>query len=318
MSVLKTDYKDDIINSDFAEDRKFVETMNADGSHSYSDVTPYTQEGDEYGAKQINHENMHTNYAIEAADCTYKGADLTERFAEEIAGYSNAWKWIKARIEAANFDGLHIGDYIPMYMGDNLIKMQIAGMDTYYKGLDGYQGHHIDWISEDLYPEGVQWIATNNNGTATDEAPYLNSSVKAFLDELVSVLPIEVREVISGKQFLLEGRYSAAGVLTDSTSWKWKDLGKLWIPSEYEVFGSCVWGTPRWSAGLTVQYPLFANSMRNRIKGVNGEGNRYHWWLLTVPSGMDKAACVVAVTGHGTYAPITAEYRVPICFRISE
>ena len=318
MSVLKTDYKDDIINSEFAEDRKYVEVMNADGSHSYSDVTPYTQEGDEYGAKQINHENTHTNYAIEAADCLYNGADLTVRFAEEIAGYANAWKWIKARIEAANFDGLHIGDYIPMYMGDVLMKMQIAGIDTYYKALDVRQGHHIDWISESLYPDTVKWGTTNNNGISIDEAPFMSSNVKTFLDGLEGLLPTEVKEIISIKQFLLEGRYSASGVLTDSTSWRWRKLGKLWLPSEYEIFGSCVWGTPKWSLGVTVQYPLFANSMKNRIKGVDGDNERYHWWLLTAASGMSDAACVVAVTGHGTYAPITSEYRVPICFRISE
>ena len=105
MSILKTDYKDDVINTDLAADRKFGEVANEDGTFSYNDVTPYTQEGDEYGAEQINHENMHTNYAIEAADRTYEGVDLTQRFAEEIAGYANAWRWIKARLAARNVDG---------------------------------------------------------------------------------------------------------------------------------------------------------------------------------------------------------------------
>lgn len=318
MSVLKTDYKEDIINAEFAANRKFAETMNEDGSRSYSDVTPYTQEGDEYGAKEINHENTHTNYAIEAADRTYEGADLTVRFAEEIAGYANVWKWIKGRIVAANFDGIHIGDYIPIYMGEHLIKMQIAGLDTYYKSADKAIGHHIDWVSKDCYPETVQWNEVdNNNGTADEAAPYLKSTVKAFLDGLVAKLPAEVQEVISSKRFLLENRYSASGVLTDSTSWAWADLGKLWIPSEYEVIGNCIWATRAYGAGQAVQYPIFANSSKNRIKGLGDGGERVTWWLLSVHGGSSTEACNVGgecADGNNC----SNAYAVPICFRITE
>lgn len=319
MSVLKTDYKNDVINSEFAADRKFAEIANGDGSYSYNDVTPYTQEGDEYGAEQINFENTHTNYAIEAADRTYEGTDLTVRFAQEIAGYSNVWRWIKARIAAVNFDGLHVGDYIPIYMGSYLMKMQIAGIDTYYRTTPGELGHHIDWISKDCYPQGVQWnTENNNNGTAEITAPYLKSTVKSFLDGLVSKLPTEVQEVISSKTYLLENRYSASGVITNSTYWGWADLGKLWIPSEYEVFGSCAWATMPWGNGQGVQYPIFANSWRSRIKGVNDGGARASWWLLTVCGGVSEYATLVS--GEGAIGNILCSdaLQVPICFRITE
>lgn len=319
MSILKTDYKDDVINTELAADRKFGEVANEDGTYSYNDVTPYTQEGDEYGAKEINHENTHTNYAIEAADHTYQGVDLTERFAEEIAGYANSWRWIKARIAAANFDGLHIGDYIPIYMGDYLIKMKIAGMDTYYKTTDDQLGHHIDWISEDCYPDTVQWFTSNNNnGTADEAAPYLKSTVKKFLDGLVSKLPTEVKEVISDKRFLLESRYSASGTLTDSTAWAWKDLGKLWIPSEYEVFGSCVWASNPYGSGQAVQYPIFANGFINRIKKAGDGGGRAYWWLLSVCSGSSIGACTVSGNGNAHNYNCSYAIRVPVCFRIKE
>lgn len=319
MAILKTDYKDDVINAELAADRKFGEITNSDGTKSYNDVTPYTQEGDEYGAKQINFENIHTNYAIEAADRTYSGADLTKRFAEEIAGYANAWRWIKARIAAANFDGLHVGDYLPIYIGEYLIKMQIAGIDTYYKTTDNQLGHHIDWISMDCYPETVKWFTeNNNNGTAEEAAPYLKSTVKTFLDKLVSSLPTEVQEVISGKRFLLENRYSASGTLTDSNAWSWKDLGKLWIPTEFEVFGSCIWSTKPYGSGQSVQYPLFANSYLRRIKGTEDGGNRSSWWLLSVCGGASTSACIINRDGYAHYNGCSNSLRVPICFRITE
>ena len=39
MSVLKTDYVDDVINKELAADRKFGEVLNEDGTKSYNDVT---------------------------------------------------------------------------------------------------------------------------------------------------------------------------------------------------------------------------------------------------------------------------------------
>ena len=215
---------------------------------------------------QINQANSNLKYAIDESDHIYYGVDLTVKFAEEIAGYANPWRWIKARLAARNVDGLHVGDYIPIYMGNYLMKMQIAGINTYYRTTDQELKWHIDWISKDCYPEPVQWFTSNNNnGTSTDPAPYMKSTVKSFLDGLVAKLPAEVQEVISSKRFLLENRYSVSGALTDSTSWGWKDIGKLWIPSEYEVFGSCIWGTNPYGAGQAVQYPIFANNWINRI-----------------------------------------------------
>ncbi len=50
MAVLKTDYKDAV----FEGARKYKETVNPDGTKSYEDQTSYTQEGDAFGAKELN------------------------------------------------------------------------------------------------------------------------------------------------------------------------------------------------------------------------------------------------------------------------
>ena len=47
---LKTDYKDDV----FSGNRKYQETVNADGSKSFEDITDYSQEGDTFGATDLN------------------------------------------------------------------------------------------------------------------------------------------------------------------------------------------------------------------------------------------------------------------------
>ena len=56
--VLKTDYKDDV----FPGARLYRMIKNDDGTYSFSDVTDYTQEGDLFGANDINS----TNGAINA------------------------------------------------------------------------------------------------------------------------------------------------------------------------------------------------------------------------------------------------------------
>ena len=126
------------------------------------------------------------------------------------------------------------------------------------------------------------------------------SNLHTFLTTtLYGYLPAAVKAVISNKRTLMEYRYSASGALTDGTSWGWQDLGPLWVPLEYEVFGSTIWGTKGWSQGQGVQYPIFANSFLNRIKGAGNGGGRCYWWTASVGSG-DSAHWASPATGPPT------------------
>ena len=101
-------------------------------------------------------------------DQCYPGMDLSLKFAEEIKGYTSVWKWIQARIKAGNFYGIHVGDYIPFNCTNSAktrIVAVVAGIDTYYKYGDQQVGHHIDFISKDLWPTYIQYnLANFNNG----------------------------------------------------------------------------------------------------------------------------------------------------------
>lgn len=255
---------------------------------------------------------------FEDNDALYEGRDLTQIFALEISQFTDAWAWIKNRIANANYTGIHVGDYIPMMVGSERHEMQVAGIDTYYRTTDNQLGHHIDFISRDCYSQTVQWNTTNNNnGNATSACPYLVSNLKTFLDTLYESLPSAVKNVITNKRFLLEQRYSASGALTDSTSWSWENMGKLWVPTEYEVFDSVVWGTKGYSAMQAVQYPIFRNSWKNRIKGAGPKGSRCDWWLASVGSGGSTNACDVGNGGSATDWGASGAFRVPLCFRIT-
>lgn len=229
------------------------------------------------------------------------------------------WAQLSSKAKSGDFTGLNVGDYKTITMNGQVVKMQIAGMDTYYKTTDQQLGHHIDFISKDCFPGTVQWNTTNNNnGNAENANPYLVSNVYQYLTEtLYGYLPTEVKNVIVEKRMLLEQRYSSSGALTDSTSWAWGSLGKLWLPTEYEVFGSVVCGTPKWSAGQAVQYPIFANNWLHRIKGNGNGGSRYSWWLMSVASGYSTSACYVTDGGYANRYSTSDSYCVPVCFRLA-
>ena len=202
-------------------------------------------------------------------------------------------------------------------VGADTVQAQIAGIDTYYRTGDVEIGHHIDWISRDCLSTPRQWNTTDiNNGNASNPSPYMVSGLKAWLDGLVTSLPVGLQAVIVHKRMLLESRYASGSTLTDSTDRAWNDMGKLWVPSEFEVYGSRVWGTKGYSQQGSVQYPIFANSWKSRLKGAGHNGDRTVWWLATATSGRSTSFCLVTDKGVADYDLASVAWGVPLCFRI--
>lgn len=63
--TLPTNYKDDVLATSMGGKRRYNLIQNGDGTISLEDVTEYTQEGDNYGAAQLNATNAAVN---ESAD----------------------------------------------------------------------------------------------------------------------------------------------------------------------------------------------------------------------------------------------------------
>ena len=58
---LKTNFKDDVLNTDVNTKRKYQQTFNSDGTVSLDDVSVYSQTGDNFGAQQVNGTNEAVN-----------------------------------------------------------------------------------------------------------------------------------------------------------------------------------------------------------------------------------------------------------------
>ena len=218
------------------------------------------------------------------------------------------------RIAAANFAGLRVGDYLDVPLvsasavaAQQSVRFLLAHIDPYLYCGDNSKGHHIAFVAS--APVAVAktvtgvandsflaWNTTNTNqGTAETKNPYLGSNLKAWETAFEACLPEGLTKHLLTQRVLLEERYSASGAINDSNSWSWQDIGKVWSPSEMEVYGCPVWGTPGWSVGFDCQFDLFHDTA-HRINGT-----RYSWWLRSVASGSASGVCYVDDYGSASY-----------------
>ena len=196
-------------------------------------------------------------------DRIYAGRDLsTVHSAEITASYSgNVWAWIKARITNGNFDGIHVGDYIPFTLSAGTItdsdtsysitsktlNAAIAGINTYKGYGDTEIGNHIDFITTNCIGTNIPYNKTNhNNGTSTYQNPFMASKIYACLNGIdntgtgydstaygynassggvFQLLPEALRNVIISKRIFAPKRYSGSGHLTEANGREWESWG---------------------------------------------------------------------------------------------
>lgn len=244
----------------------------------------------------------------------YPGQSLATLLAGEVSGSATIYDALHKRVQAANFSGMRVGDYIdvPLVSASNVAAQQsvrflLAHFDPYYRCGDSAKGHHIAFIASapvavaktvtgvanDSY---LMWNTANTNqGTADVKNPYLNSNLKAWEKLFEACLPEGLTKYLLTQRVLLEERYSASGALSDSNSWSWQDIGKVWSPSEMEVYGCPVWGTKGYSVGFDCQFDLFRDTA-HRLNGT-----RSLWWLRSVVGGSSSNVCYVNHYGYATY-----------------
>ena len=254
----------------------------------------------------------------------YPGQSLATLLAGEVSGSATIYDALHKRVQAANFSGMRVGDYIdvPLVSASNVAAQQsarflLAHFDPYYQCGDRAKGHHIAFIASapvavaktvtgvanDSY---LMWSTANTNqGTADVKNPYLNSNLKAWEKLFEACLPEGLTKYLLTQRVLLEERYNASGALNDSNSWSWQDIGKVWSPSEMEVYGCPVWGTKGYSVGFDCQFDLFRDTA-HRLNGT-----RYAWWLRSVRGGSSSDVCYVSDYGHAGYTSATDTWGRP-------
>lgn len=236
------------------------------------------------------------------------------------------WAQLQSKIQAGDFGNIYIGDYKTITLtGGEVAVCEVAGIDQYYKCGDTQIGHHVDFISRDCLAGGKRMNATNNNnGTADEKRPWLASELYQTLNDetngVFAKLPSDLKSAIITKRALLEERYSAGGAVSADTGWSWANAGKLWLPTEVEVFGHHTWSEPGYGTGgggCNLQYPIFAGGAKHIIKGNGNGGGRTGWWELSAHRTYATDFCDVGDNGHAGGAGASHQWVcAPLCFRI--
>ena len=293
---------------------------------------------------------------IKNFDRMYEGVNLETKFATEIAAAGNVYAWLNNRKNAGNFEGIHVGDYFSVSLSAGTVagysiaaqtfKCRIVGINTYKSCADTNIGNMLYVISDEVINTAIKWNPTdNNNGTASQNKPWLASAAYAVLNGvnnyttnaygnaahganasakgILQLLPSTLQSVLKQKRNLLDNRYSSSGLLTGSTGWDWTDMGKLWLPNEVEVYGCGIRSNLSqtsgfWfpEAGLSIQFPWFANNCEHRVKK-NSSGGRCSWWLSAPASILTTAVCYVSrYGGASSYYATNSSIFLPLCFCI--
>ena len=194
------------------------------------------------------------------------------------------WKDIAALVAAGS---LKVGDQIE----DELL----TGEKMVYEVAHITEGR-MDFISRDTMAERFTW---NENGRNT--GGFKKSDLcKALNEKVWQQLPEELKAVICERECIQ---------VVDGEEEKF--MLKLWLPSEYEVFGE-EWFS---DAKEGEQLEIFKDP-RNRIKMGGHGGSRANWWLLSVGGGNSTNACTVYNVGFANYSYCASDFRVPLCFSI--
>lgn len=241
---------------------------------------------------------------------------------------TDPWPVLQYRIKAGDFKGIHIGDYKTITLNDGeVVVMEVAGIDQYYRcGYPTVIGHHVDFISRDCLAGTKVFNDTDtNNGTAAEPNPWVASKLFRTLNDattgVYAKLPADLKACIIEKIALLENRYSNAGALGNDISWHWDAMGKLWLPTEVEVFGNTFWSDGdagfTGGAGCNLQYPIFQGGAKHIIKGAGNGGGRCYWWEALALRQSSTNVCVVASDGTaGYYVATKPSVYAPLCFRV--
>ena len=140
----------DFIIENLVNDKGSLGTAQAVGAKQPKITATGILKGD--GSGNVSAAVAGTDYSDIMPGDLYLGVDLTEKFAAEIANYPNAQAWIKAREQAGNYAGIHVGDWLPLRANNVDFCAQIMGIDTYTGYGDTEIGHHIDWKLLELWP----------------------------------------------------------------------------------------------------------------------------------------------------------------------
>lgn len=243
----------------------------------------------------VDGEGLNDIYVSETLKCRIAGIDM-----------DRGWLTGKHHIDFASDESL-----LALSQNGRWTRSRMNLM-PYYNGTP--DGTGSPWLDSNLYLwlnslageviEAVEVDGENVLSRSTTQVDYTNSGVFYYLPE-------DLKAVITEKKAWLPVLYQSDKLEKTSKKNIYAKVGKLWIPSEYEVFGD--WHLSANMAEVGRRYPLWENP-KHRAKQYGP-----HWCTRSpVYNSCDKFVVVRndRATPYANQADDIAYY--PICFRIQE
>jgi len=288
--------------------------------------------------------------AQQLARGTYRGTNLEEKFAVEIAAAGSVAAWLHARCAANNFKGIYPFDYfydttVAQTVDGTAVtagtkrKCVIAGIDMYYNNGDTAMPHHLTIFAGFSNANVLFNTTNNNNGSSYNQNPFKASKLYAVLNGVnnsttnnvgavgfdgtggcyLNTFSSALRNIMVEQRVHLPYRYNSGSVLTDHNGQGWENRGMLFAPSEWEAYGCLVHSvnaansqSQKEGYGPWCHWDIFKTAAGRLLFG------RADFWLSSVGGGGSSYACLVGGTGLATCISTTyTGIRAPLCFHIA-
>lgn len=332
MPNLKEDYKDDILDISQNVRRKYQMIDNGDGTVSFEDVTEYTQQGDSFGASDLNDMAHAINNVSSDAEHTSYDNTTSGLISDNVQGaidenvanmkwyVDNGWLPVRpsgdvpANMEDCSWamlkqlaaadtlkDYYSVGDTKTIELtGGERVVMVLASINDGSGSAGGYYPRGTcDFISQDCLADANPTFGTQSGYTESTVRSYLNSNVLASL-------PQQVRDAIVKKT---HKTYDLKGQALK----EWSD--DIWLMTEWEVSGAVTTATQE-NGNLNKWYPIFPDA-NSRRKKAGTAGSWTNYWTAT-PYVDYNNICIIKTDGSKNYGSYNGTQRVPLCFRIGQ
>ena len=197
---------------------------------------------------------------------------------------------------SSDFSGLRLGDYLDLpelndgettykWSGEyKNLRIMISAFNLYKNAgsPENTKNHIVFTFRNCVLTRQMNDMHTNSGGySASKLAAYLDGGFKNGLEAVIGNYLYKVVRVLSKK---------------DTNYFK---EHTVFIPTEMEVWGTCVLGEQRWDSGYQGQIPIFRDSALYKVKRHNG--SREWWWNASPLSQDETSFCVCYNYGNTTY-----------------
>ena len=219
-----------------------------------------------------------------------------------------SWAMLKSLAAAGTLGNYYqIGDTktIELTSGERVVMELVSINDG--EGTAGayYPRGTVDFISKDCLQ-----TTRSMNSSNTNAGGWVICALRTTLNTTIyETLPQTVKDAIVEKTHKTSAGSQSTSLVEHSD--------KLWLPTEYEMFGAITYSANTENANVNKHYAVF-DTNADRIKHQGTNGSALVWWESSPHVSNSTNFCHVNSIGSGDSTGASYSRGVPLCFRIGQ